>query len=174
MNLETSARDVPVWVLTSTPPRPATVAGTATPCKYRCLGCHQTYILNILFSKSKGVDGQRPCLYMTTSLKRVVKYHRKKVLVVIYVFLFYVCVIVIFFYCFSLRHVGDLGNMLQSAQGVASTQFRDEVISLQGQGSILGRSLVVRLYPPPTHTHIDPIPSNKCRISTYGLNSLPS
>ena len=44
----------------------------------------------------------------------------------------------------SLRHVGDLGNMLQSAQGVASTQFRDEVISLQGQGSILGRSLVVR------------------------------
>lgn len=97
MNLETSARDVPVWVLTSTPPRPATVAGTATPCKYRCLGCHQTYILNILFSKSKGVDGQRPCLYMTTSLKRVVKYHRKKVLVVIYVFLFYVCVIVIFF-----------------------------------------------------------------------------
>lgn len=44
-----------------------------------------------------------------------------------------------------LRHVGDLGNMLQSAQGVASTQFRDEVISLQGQGSILGRSLVVKL-----------------------------
>lgn len=97
MNLETSVRDVPVWVLTSTPPRPATVAGTATPCKYRCLGCHQTYILNILFSKSKGVDGQRPCLYMTTSRKRVVKYHRKIVLVVIYVFLFYVCVIVIFF-----------------------------------------------------------------------------
>lgn len=44
-----------------------------------------------------------------------------------------------------LRHVGDLGNMLQSAQGVASTQFRDEVISLQGQGSILGRSLVIKL-----------------------------
>lgn len=155
MNLETSARDVPVWVLTSTPPRPATVAGTATPCKYRCLGCQQTYILNILFSKSKGVDGQRPCLYMTTSLKRVVKYHRKKS------FGCYLCVLILcmrhcyFFYCFSLRHVGDLGNMLQSAQGVASTQFRDEVISLQGQGSILGRSLVVRLYPPPppTHTH---------------------
>ncbi|XP_048761572.2 uncharacterized protein LOC125670441 [Ostrea edulis] len=44
-----------------------------------------------------------------------------------------------------LRHVGDLGNMLQSAQGVTSTQFRDEVISLQGQGSILGRSLVIKL-----------------------------
>lgn len=56
----------------------------------------------------------------------------------------------LFFHCFSLRHVGDLGNMLQSAQGVASTQFRDEVISLQGQGSILGRSLVVRLHP---HSH---------------------
>ncbi|KAJ8305897.1 hypothetical protein KUTeg_016442 [Tegillarca granosa] len=43
-----------------------------------------------------------------------------------------------------LRHVGDLGNMLQSPKGVASTQFRDNIISLQGQNSIIGRSLVIK------------------------------
>ena len=44
---------------------------------------------------------------------------------------------------YSLRHVGDLGNMLQSTQGVSSTQFRDSVVSLAGQNSIVGRALVV-------------------------------
>ncbi|XP_060066924.1 uncharacterized protein LOC132547180 [Ylistrum balloti] len=43
-----------------------------------------------------------------------------------------------------LRHVGDLGNMLQSPQGVTSTQFRDGVISLQGPTSVVGRSLVIK------------------------------
>ncbi|OWF38583.1 uncharacterized protein LOC110466097 [Mizuhopecten yessoensis] len=43
-----------------------------------------------------------------------------------------------------LRHVGDLGNMLQSPQGVTSTQFRDGVISLQGPTSVIGRSLVIK------------------------------
>jgi hypothetical protein len=33
--------------------------------------------------------------------------------------------------------------MLQSTQGVSSTQFRDSVVSLAGQNSIVGRALVV-------------------------------
>ncbi|CAG2208698.1 SOD1 [Mytilus edulis] len=44
-----------------------------------------------------------------------------------------------------LRHVGDLGNMLQSKEGVSSTQFRDSVISLAGRNSVIGRSLVIKL-----------------------------
>ncbi|XP_069126946.1 uncharacterized protein [Argopecten irradians] len=43
-----------------------------------------------------------------------------------------------------LRHIGDLGNMLQSPQGVTSTQFRDGIISLQGPTSVIGRSLVIK------------------------------
>lgn len=154
-NSETPARDVPVWVLTSTPLRPATVAGTATPCKYRCLRRYP----NLNIEKHYSTPLYRLCL--STSLKRILKYHRKKsfgchrYVLIIWMHHCY------FFNRFSLRHVGDLGNMLQSAQGVASTQFRDEVISLQGQGSILGRSLVVRLYYTPT-----PTPSKKCRISS--------
>ncbi|KAL3867865.1 hypothetical protein ACJMK2_040711 [Sinanodonta woodiana] len=43
-----------------------------------------------------------------------------------------------------LRHVGDLGNMRQSAQGISSTQFSDQVISLNGPNNIVGRSFVIK------------------------------
>ncbi|KAK3592162.1 hypothetical protein CHS0354_019453 [Potamilus streckersoni] len=43
-----------------------------------------------------------------------------------------------------LRHVGDLGNMRQSAQGISSTQFSDQVISLNGPNNIIGRSFVIK------------------------------
>lgn len=43
----------------------------------------------------------------------------------------------------SLRHVGDLGNIKQSADGLVSTHFVDQVISLEGSNNVVGRSLVV-------------------------------
>ena len=42
-----------------------------------------------------------------------------------------------------LRHAGDLGNILQSPQGLVSTQFSDMVISLEGINNVVGRSIVV-------------------------------
>lgn len=44
-----------------------------------------------------------------------------------------------------LRHVGDLGNIRQTRDGLVSTQFVDQVISLEGQNNILGRTLVLKL-----------------------------
>lgn len=46
---------------------------------------------------------------------------------------------------FSLRHVGDLGNIKQSADGLVSTQFVDQVISLEGSNNVVGRSVVVSI-----------------------------
>ncbi len=45
------------------------------------------------------------------------------------------------------RHVGDLGNILADAYGVADIDFIDSVIELAGDHSIVGRSLVIHAKP---------------------------
>ena len=45
------------------------------------------------------------------------------------------------------RHVGDLGNVEAGDTGVAKVNISDPVISLQGEHSILGRTLVVHADP---------------------------
>lgn len=45
------------------------------------------------------------------------------------------------------RHVGDLGNVVADASGVAKVNITDSMISLTGDHSILGRSLVVHADP---------------------------
>ncbi|XP_043251152.1 superoxide dismutase [Cu-Zn], chloroplastic-like isoform X2 [Colletes gigas] len=42
-----------------------------------------------------------------------------------------------------IRHVGDLGNIQANANGVAVVDITDNVISLSGPNSILGRAIVV-------------------------------
>ncbi|XP_078699422.1 superoxide dismutase [Cu-Zn]-like [Branchiostoma floridae x Branchiostoma belcheri] len=41
------------------------------------------------------------------------------------------------------RHVGDLGNIIAGADGIAKVDITDDQISLSGKFSILGRGLVV-------------------------------
>lgn len=41
------------------------------------------------------------------------------------------------------RHVGDLGNVVAGADGVANIQFTDNLISLYGERCIIGRALVI-------------------------------
>nr|CAH7715060.1 unnamed protein product [Callosobruchus chinensis] len=41
------------------------------------------------------------------------------------------------------RHVGDLGNVVADASGVAKISFIDNIIDLQGNHCILGRAVVV-------------------------------
>jgi Cu-Zn family superoxide dismutase len=41
------------------------------------------------------------------------------------------------------RHVGDLGNITANKNGVAKISFKDNVIRLSGENSILDRSLIV-------------------------------
>ncbi|KAH7885330.1 superoxide dismutase [Phlebopus sp. FC_14] len=43
----------------------------------------------------------------------------------------------------SVRHVGDLGNILSDEYGTASFSFSDNVISLNGPLSVVGRAVVV-------------------------------
>lgn len=43
----------------------------------------------------------------------------------------------------EIRHVGDLGNVVADANGVVSTSFSDNVISLFGSQSIIGRAIVL-------------------------------
>uniref|UniRef100_A0A670XXF4 Superoxide dismutase 1 n=1 Tax=Pseudonaja textilis TaxID=8673 RepID=A0A670XXF4_PSETE len=43
------------------------------------------------------------------------------------------------------RHVGDLGNVIADASGVAEVSMEDGVISLSGPHSIIGRSMVVSM-----------------------------
>jgi len=45
------------------------------------------------------------------------------------------------------RHVGDLGNLEADASGVAQVKIEDSLISLTGDLSIIGRSLVVHADP---------------------------
>jgi Cu-Zn family superoxide dismutase len=41
------------------------------------------------------------------------------------------------------RHVGDLGNVMANANGVAEFEFADPLVKLSGPHSILGRGLIV-------------------------------
>ncbi|AMD20430.1 HDL314Wp [Eremothecium sinecaudum] len=43
----------------------------------------------------------------------------------------------------EVRHVGDLGNVIVNANGVASGTIKDRLISLSGPNSIIGRTVVV-------------------------------
>lgn len=45
------------------------------------------------------------------------------------------------------RHVGDLGNVSAGSSGVANVDISDKAISLHGNHSIIGRSLVVHENP---------------------------
>ncbi|KAH9525315.1 Superoxide dismutase [Cu-Zn] [Bulinus truncatus] len=45
--------------------------------------------------------------------------------------------------CDADRHVGDLGNIVAGDDGVADVNLKDQQISLIGENSIIGRSLVV-------------------------------
>lgn len=45
------------------------------------------------------------------------------------------------------RHVGDLGNVTADTSGVAKVNIVDKVISLSGEMSILGRTVVVHADP---------------------------
>ena len=48
-------------------------------------------------------------------------------------------------YFIHFRHVGDLGNVEEDGEGKVSKSFTDSVISLHGDQSIIGRSVVVSL-----------------------------
>ncbi|KAI3422019.1 Superoxide dismutase [Cu-Zn] [Globodera pallida] len=41
------------------------------------------------------------------------------------------------------RHVGDLGNVVANAEGVAVVDIRDHVVALNGVNNVVGRALVV-------------------------------
>lgn len=43
----------------------------------------------------------------------------------------------------EVRHVGDLGNLVSNAAGIAETTFSDQVLSLTGSRSIIGRGMIV-------------------------------
>ena len=46
---------------------------------------------------------------------------------------------------FPYRHVGDLGNVVADANGVATIHIKDKCIELSGPHCIIGRTLVVRV-----------------------------
>uniref|UniRef100_A0AC35G678 Superoxide dismutase [Cu-Zn] n=1 Tax=Panagrolaimus sp. PS1159 TaxID=55785 RepID=A0AC35G678_9BILA len=43
----------------------------------------------------------------------------------------------------EIRHVGDLGNIEARSDGTCSFELKDKLISLQGEHSVIGRSMVV-------------------------------
>jgi Cu-Zn family superoxide dismutase len=47
----------------------------------------------------------------------------------------------------SIRHVGDLGNLITDSEGTASYTFVDNVIKLRGISNIIGRGLVIHADP---------------------------
>ncbi|XP_041066821.1 superoxide dismutase [Cu-Zn]-like [Carcharodon carcharias] len=42
------------------------------------------------------------------------------------------------------RHVGDLGNVEANEEGVADFQIEDQLISLSGTESVIGRAMVIQ------------------------------
>ena len=51
----------------------------------------------------------------------------------------------LFVFCitFTIRHVGDLGNIEADASGVAKFNIEDKLVKLSGEHSVVGRSIVV-------------------------------
>ncbi|QDV85848.1 superoxide dismutase family protein [Planctomycetes bacterium TBK1r] len=47
----------------------------------------------------------------------------------------------------SRRHAGDLGNLVADREGVAKYQRKDKLIRLNGESSILGRSVIIHADP---------------------------
>lgn len=47
----------------------------------------------------------------------------------------------------EIRHVGDLGNVEAGDDGVAKVHIKDSIISLQGEHSVIGRTVVVHADP---------------------------
>jgi Cu-Zn family superoxide dismutase len=47
----------------------------------------------------------------------------------------------------SVRHVGDLGNVIADASGVVHLNILNPLMSLQGEHSIVGRSIVIHAMP---------------------------
>ncbi|XP_072386636.1 superoxide dismutase [Cu-Zn] [Diabrotica undecimpunctata] len=47
----------------------------------------------------------------------------------------------------AVRHVGDLGNVVADASGVAKINISDKLISLEGEYNIVGRTVVVHADP---------------------------
>jgi len=45
------------------------------------------------------------------------------------------------------RHVGDLGNIITDSEGNARYIFRDDIIKLKGNASIIGRMLIIHQDP---------------------------
>jgi Cu-Zn family superoxide dismutase len=45
------------------------------------------------------------------------------------------------------RHVGDLGNIVANAEGVATIDMRDDVIELNGPQAVVGRALIIHADP---------------------------
>lgn len=43
----------------------------------------------------------------------------------------------------AVRHVGDLGNVVADNNGIVSTSYSDNLITLYGSRSIIGRAVVV-------------------------------
>ena len=43
----------------------------------------------------------------------------------------------------TVRHVGDLGNIVATADNIARLEYTDKVMSLNGSSSIIGRSIVI-------------------------------
>lgn len=43
----------------------------------------------------------------------------------------------------QVRHIGDLGNIKANDNGIAETKYSDQVISMYGHRSIIGRAVVV-------------------------------
>ena len=53
-----------------------------------------------------------------------------------------VCIISLFV-CVCVRHVGDLGNIVQGADGAATVDIADSIVTLFGDNTVIGRSIVV-------------------------------
>lgn len=47
----------------------------------------------------------------------------------------------------AIRHVGDLGNIEADASGVAKVNITDKQVTLVGENSVIGRTLVVHADP---------------------------
>ncbi|KAK2871149.1 hypothetical protein QQF64_002293 [Cirrhinus molitorella] len=43
----------------------------------------------------------------------------------------------------SVRHVGDLGNVIAGDDGIAKIDIQDELVTLSGEHSVIGRTMVI-------------------------------